>query len=203
MGSSLSGRGRTTCLSPKNANNFSPSCNWAVTAYNCRCWPREKKRASKDRPALLPHPVELNGRCCHRFPTDMSFGCTLKSLTRQRLFLDFSQPLHHGTSRNQVECADPVNGEDCGLWIRLAQSLQCVDTFNQPACWMVRPTNLRLLSPATMPRTPPVGFWRAVIRPNRNPSTTSRGTCAVAKDSATPKKLCNRRARTALALRLS
>ena len=47
-------------------------------------------------------------------------------------------------------------------------------------CWdIVRATNRLTMSPTTMPRTPPLGFWRAVMRPNRMASRTDVGTCAL------------------------
>ena len=40
------------------------------------------------------------------------------------------------------------------------------------SCWaIVRATKRRTMSPATMPRTPPLGFWRAVMRPKSTTST--------------------------------
>ena len=46
-----------------------------------------------------------------------------------------------------------------------------------PNCWaMVRATSLRTTSPATMPRTLPSGFVKAVILPNLIILTTDWGT---------------------------
>ena len=47
----------------------------------------------------------------------------------------------------------------------------------------VLPTNLRRMSPATIPLTPPSGFWRAVILPTRMASITTCGTWPLANCS--------------------
>ena len=49
---------------------------------------------------------------------------------------------------------------------------------------MVLATNRRMMSPATMPRTPPLGFLNAVRRPNLIASTTSLETVARARSCA-------------------
>ena len=51
-------------------------------------------------------------------------------------------------------------------------------------CAMVLATNLRTMSPHTMPRTPPPGFSKAVNLPMRSNVNTSGGTCALGKSCA-------------------
>ena len=52
-------------------------------------------------------------------------------------------------------------------------------------CWeIVRATNRRMMSPATMPLTPPDGFCNAVNRPRRTTSTISSGTTALERSCA-------------------
>ena len=58
----------------------------------------------------------------------------------------------------------------CGWWL-----------VPQPCLAIVRATNLRTTSPATMSRTPPSGFDSAVILPNLKRSTTPFEICARAK----------------------
>ena len=58
-----------------------------------------------------------------------------------------------------------------------------------PNCWaMVRATSLRMTSPATMPRTPPLLLRRAVDLPTRMTSTIDGGNSPRAKRSATLKR---------------
>ena len=55
-------------------------------------------------------------------------------------------------------------------------------------CEIVRATRRRTMSPATMPRTPPLGLHNAVMRPNLTTSTISSGTVALAKSWANRQK---------------
>ena len=58
-------------------------------------------------------------------------------------------------------------------------------------CWAtVRPTKRLMTSPATMPRTPPSGFWSAVILPMRIASTATSGASPRANCSPALKSQC-------------
>ena len=60
-----------------------------------------------------------------------------------------------------------------------------------PNCWaIVRDVSLLIMSPATMPLTPPVGFRSAVRRPRRRACTTASGAEPCANCSATPNIKC-------------
>ena len=106
-------------------------------------------------------------------------------------------------SGNKIERTDPVNRQDRRSTVQICQRLNCTCThppdFVANAYWngevaastvgvidcaMVRATNLRTMSPHTMPRTPPPGFSKAVNLPMRNNVSRSVGFCALAKSCA-------------------
>ena len=81
---------------------------------------------------------------------------------------------------------DPVHRHHCGIWICIGQGLQdmtdalasrlvfrahwkgavAASTFLAICFAIVRTTSLRMMSPKTIPLTPPSGFWNAVNLPN-------------------------------------
>ena len=116
--------------------------------------------------------------------------------------VEVTQRTQHGLSRNQVVCSDAVPLTS-PWFVRsdLSKPAQCEGHILSPLWWTTRvgmvtlpsqreppiviATNLRNMSPATMPRTPPVGFLNAVSRQNRNAPRISHGTSGLARPTAT------------------
>ena len=97
------------------------------------------------------------------------------------------------TKRMVADSSRSVNV--CRAWDTHSQPARVLSAFWNGAvavsaflanCWAnVRATKRRKTSLTTMPLTPPDGFRRAVIRPNRNAERIDNGTSALARNPAT------------------
>ena len=107
----------------------------------------------------------------------------------------------HGVPGDQIVRPDPIDGHNGRIVVQICEGLQNVcdaltSAFVDRAYWKgavarstcfktclatVLATNRRIMSPTTIPLTPPSGFCKAVIRPNRMPSMISDGTFLVAR----------------------
>ena len=117
-------------------------------------------------------------------------GCRCLTMRRE------SPQLEHRVGGVQIVRPDPNNRHDCRFWIQICQGLQDVSDaltscFGLPAYWkgalatstfsgicfaIVRTTSLRIMSPTTIPITPPSGLWSAVSRPSLMASRMVCGT---------------------------
>ena len=124
------------------------------------------------------------------------------------------QPVQHRTPRNNVVRTDPICGRDGRILIHVSQPAR-VDsvywngavaaTIAGPNCRaLARSVNLRITSPATIPRThhpscamrssnPPCSLHNAVIQPSFTIYTTLCGSKPREKDSATRNNVCRSR----------
>ena len=82
------------------------------------------------------------------------------------------QRFQHGLPGHEVERTNAVDGQD-----GCARIVLCGRGFNDVTHLLsdCSATNLRRISPTTMPLTPPLGFWRSVILPNLITSTITGG----------------------------
>ena len=176
-------------MSSRNAKMNSPSTKWRCTASNAGCCPIANKRGIMASPCSPPSPAQSCAWCPHLPPTS-----TLTAF-------------HETWTRMALRCAphheDPASWHDVRLsrmrcpWVEFCDLLQRMcDTLTSRSggksalnksggilygfhhLLRLLATNLLTTSLATMPLTPPSGFWRAVNLPNLTVSRTLGGTCA-------------------------
>ena len=155
-------------------------------------------RGSPCSPPLLPSlPLwDFLGDSHLVFPQICGWGPKKTPHEREDLISVFhlQDTLHHCISGDQIVRPHPIHGHHCGIGITISNSLQNVNNALTPGlrgkgvgavafsaflatCLaIVLATRRRIMSPTTIPLTPPSGLFNVVNLPNRMPSITSSGT---------------------------
>ena len=112
---------QTIQTSSKNANNNSPGLNCWCTAG---CWPRENKRSIIASPCSPPSPWSTSQFPYHQYVDGLPQTISrMGEPSRRPQLLPVRQ---HGSSGDEVERTDPVDGHHCRLGVQLTHCLQCV-----------------------------------------------------------------------------
>ena len=126
----------------------SPSCRSALTATKALCCPKLKSKGMKASPCSPPSPWNMSTFSAHLVPPQISrwTGIELADERVCTMCATHSVPARVESAYWNGCVAASASGVNC--------------------CAIVRATTLRNTSPTNIPRTPPSGFARAVIRPS-------------------------------------
>ena len=116
-----------TCMSSTCAKRNSPSYKSSCTASNALCCPKEKRRGINGSPCSpsfsLGDHVGDTDESSHKYDERASL-----ILMKGNAWLPpatFIKPSNMAT-REMIVNADTINGDDCGVWVQFARSLQCM-----------------------------------------------------------------------------